>query len=91
MSHSPIAANTSANLFKWVDDGLNTRSLAYMNLNSYLQQASSQIAIEYWYTILRTRERLSTDSTRFDIRRALDMELIGLVQIWWKVNGPGTA
>ncbi len=75
---------------EWVDDGLNTRSLAFMNLNSYLQQASSELAIEPLVQHLeKQRETLTTDSTRFDIRQAIDMELIGLVQIWWKANGPG--
>lgn len=75
----------------WVDDGLNTRSLAYMNLSSYLQLTSSQLAVEPLVQYLESqRATLTADSTRFDIRQRLDTELIGLVQLWWRANGPGT-
>ena len=74
---------------QWVDDGLNKQTLGFMYLPTYLQYSTNQIDIEPLVVYLESQwESLNENSTRYEIRQALDYDLIGLLSMWWEANGP---
>ncbi len=77
---------------QWVDDGLNKQTLGFMYLPTYLQYSTNQIDIEPLVLHLeKRRASLSQESTRFDIRQAVDFDIVGLLDVWWSGNGPGVS